>query len=81
MNAHIFPAMKYSTFEELPVWKASSEFALKVFEFTNKADLRGLGDIKNQIERAALWISNNIAEGFERGHVERAPKKKAPPTP
>ena len=59
--------MKYSTFEELPVWKAAIEFALKVFEFTEKADFRGLGDTKNQLERAALSISNNIAEGFERG--------------
>ncbi len=59
--------MKYSTFEELPVWKAAAEFALKVFEFTAKADFRGFGDTKNQLERASLSISNNIAEGFERG--------------
>lgn len=59
--------MKYSTFEELPVWNASIAFALEVFKFTEKADLRGLGDTKNQLERAALSISNNIAEGFERG--------------
>src|SRR3954447_1635319 len=59
--------MKYSTFEELPVWNAATEFALKVFEFTNKTDFRGLGDTRNQLERAALSISNNIAEGFERG--------------
>ncbi len=59
--------MKYSTFEELPVWNAAIEFALKVFEFTGKADFRGLGDTKNQLERAAVSISNNIAEGFERG--------------
>ena len=59
--------MKYSRFEDLPVWQAAVEFALKVFEFTNKADFRGLGDTKGQLERAALSISNNIAEGFERG--------------
>ena len=59
--------MKYSTFEELPVWNAAIAFALKVFEFTEKADFRGLGDTKNQLERASLGISNNIAEGFERG--------------
>lgn len=59
--------MKYSTFEELPVWNAAVAFALEVFKFTEKADLRGLGDTKNQLERAALSISNNIAEGFERG--------------
>ena len=59
--------MKYSTFEELPVWQAAIQFALKVFEFTEKGDFRGLGDTKNQLERAAVSISNNIAEGFERG--------------
>ena len=59
--------MKYSAFEELPVWNAAVAFALAVFKFTDKADFRGLGDTKNQLERAALSISNNIAEGFERG--------------
>lgn len=59
--------MKYSRFEELPVWKAAIEIALTIFVFTNKPDFRGLGDTKNQLERAALSISNNIAEGFERG--------------
>ena len=61
--------MNYKSFEDLPVWQAAIEFALKVFEFTEKAEkqLRGLGDTKNQLERAAISISNNIAEGFERG--------------
>jgi len=61
--------MKYSRFEELPVWQAAIEFALKVFEFTGKCEklFRGLGDTKNQLERASLSVSNNIAEGFERG--------------
>lgn len=59
--------MKYSTFEELPVWKSAVEFALKVFEFTSHGDFRGIGDVRNQLERAVVSISNNIAEGFERG--------------
>ncbi len=61
--------MKYKRFEDLPVWKASIEFAVKTFEFTKsaKSDFQGLGDLKNQLERAAVSISNNIAEGFERG--------------
>lgn len=59
--------MKYKNFEELPVWNSAIEFALGLFEFTAKADFRGVGDLKNQIERAAVSISNNIAEGFERG--------------
>jgi four helix bundle protein len=60
-------AMKYRNFEELPVWNAAIEFALNIFEFTSNADFRGMGDLKNQIERATVSISNNIAEGFERG--------------
>ncbi|MGC2237528.1 MAG: four helix bundle protein [Pyrinomonadaceae bacterium] len=59
--------MKYTRFEELPVWQAAIEFAIKVFELTNKVDFRGVGDVKNQLERAAVSVSNNIAEGFERG--------------
>src|SRR5688572_3355408 len=59
--------MKYSIFEELPVWKAAITFALKVFELTEKTDFHGLGDTRNQLERSVLSISNNIAEGFERG--------------
>jgi four helix bundle protein len=59
--------MKYKNFEELPVWNAAIEFALSLFEFTSDADFRGSGDLKNQLERAAVSISNNIAEGFERG--------------
>jgi len=61
--------MKYSRFEDLPVWKAAIELALAIFEFAEKAkeQFRGLGDTKNQLERASLSISNNIAEGFERG--------------
>lgn len=59
--------MKYSNFEELPVWKAAIEFALKLFEFTNRSEFRGFGDMKNQLERAGVSMSNNIAEGFERG--------------
>jgi four helix bundle protein len=59
--------MNYKSFEDLPVWQASIELAIKIFEFTNKADFRGVGDVKNQLERAVVSISNNIAEGFERG--------------
>ncbi len=61
--------MKYKRFEDLPVWKDAIEFAVKVFEFTTRAksEFQGLGDLRNQLERAGVSISNNIAEGFERG--------------
>jgi four helix bundle protein len=59
--------MKYARFEDLPVWQAASELALRIFAMGEKAILRRRRSLRDQIERAALSVSNNIAEGFERG--------------
>ncbi|HKY26727.1 MAG TPA: four helix bundle protein [Pyrinomonadaceae bacterium] len=59
--------MKYSRFEELPVWKDAIELAVRVFALTSMPVLRRYPSIRGQIERASLSVSNNIAEGFERG--------------
>ena len=59
--------MKYNRFEELPVWKLAADLAAVMFEWTTHSSFRGKGDLANQIQRATLSISNNIAEGFERG--------------
>ena len=58
--------MKYERFEDLPVWQAASELALRVFAM-GEMSLRRQRSLRDQIERAALSVSNNIAEGFERG--------------
>jgi len=59
--------MKYERFEDLPVWQAAADAAAKMFHWTTLAWFRGKGDLANQLQRATLSISNNIAEGFERG--------------
>ena len=59
--------MRYSRFEELPVWQAASDLAVRVFVFGERIELRRHRSLRDQIERAALSVSNNIAEGFERG--------------
>lgn len=59
--------MKYENFEDVPVWQAGIQLTTDVFEVTRDASFRNQGDIANQIQRAALSIPNNIAEGFERG--------------
>ncbi|HXM49861.1 MAG TPA: four helix bundle protein [Pyrinomonadaceae bacterium] len=59
--------MKYNRFEELPVWKAAIELAVGVFALTGKPTFKSYASLRNQLERAAVSISNNIAEGFERG--------------
>ncbi len=59
--------MKYANFEDVPVWKDGIKLTVKVFEVTRDASFKGQGDLANQIQRAALSVPNNIAEGFERG--------------
>lgn len=59
--------MKYERFEQLPVWQAAARLATDLFTFCSHPVFRGKGDLANQLQRAALSISNNIAEGFERG--------------
>lgn len=59
--------MKYEHFEQLPVRQASIELAVEVYAFTAKPSFTGKHSLRDQIERAAASISNNIVEGFERG--------------
>lgn len=59
--------MKYNSFEDLPVWQAAIELARHIYAFTEQHAFRGHAGLRDQVERAALSISNNIAEGFERG--------------
>ncbi len=59
--------MNYKRFEDLPVWQAAADMAAKMFVWTGDNRFHGKGDLANQLQRATLSISNNIAEGFERG--------------
>src|SRR2546422_11717099 len=62
--------MKYSRFEELPVWKDAIELAVRIFALTAKPYFRGHSGLRNQLENATVSICNNIAEGFERGTTQ-----------
>jgi len=62
--------MKYNRFEELPVWQDSIELAVRIFELTARPQFKGYYSLKDQLERAGVSVSNNIAEGFERGTTQ-----------
>jgi len=62
--------MTYERFEDLPVWNAAMELAVKIYTMTEKPPFRRKYSLRDQIERAALSVSNNIAEGFERGTTQ-----------
>jgi four helix bundle protein len=59
--------MKYTRFEDLPVWKASQDLAVGVYELVAGPAFGAQGDLRSQLQRSSLSVSNNIAEGFERG--------------
>jgi four helix bundle protein len=62
--------MTYERFEDLPVWKAAIEFASRMFSLTEGPEFKGRFSLRDQIERATVSISNNVAEGFERGTTQ-----------
>ena len=59
--------MTYSRFEELPVWQEAIRLAETIYDMTESKEWRTSRSFRDQLERAALSVSNNIAEGFERG--------------
>lgn len=62
--------MTYQRFEDLPVWNDAIDLAVKIYALTENENFKGKHSLKDQIERAAVSISNNIAEGFERGTTQ-----------
>ena len=55
--------MKITKFEEIIAWQKAQDFTVDLYDkFKNIKDW----DYRNQICRAAISISNNIAEGFDR---------------
>jgi len=59
--------VKYQRFEQLPVWNAGIKLAAGIYSLTDQAAFRRRYSLRDQIERAAVSVSNNIAEGFDRG--------------
>jgi len=62
--------MKYTRFEELPVWNSAIDLGVQIYGFTSKPAFKGQYSLCDQIERATVSISSNIAEGFERGTTQ-----------
>jgi four helix bundle protein len=59
--------MTYERFEDLPVWQDAIRLAEGCEDFLISAKERITFSKRDQLDRCSLSVSNNIAEGFERG--------------
>jgi four helix bundle protein len=57
---------KVECFEDLFIWQKAVEFAKDIYLLTEKNEFKRDFGLKNQMRDAAVSISTNIAEGFER---------------
>jgi four helix bundle protein len=57
---------KYQRFEDLPVWQEAVRLYNAVLDLLEEPNLPLTPGFRNQLDRASLSVSNNIAEGFER---------------
>src|SRR5205823_3298476 len=65
--------MATTSFTQLDVWKKAHQVTLAIYKLTEQFPRHQLFSLTAQMQRAALSIGANIAEGYGR----RAPKDKA----
>ncbi len=58
------------THKELIVWKKSIELVVQIYKFTNELPSNEKYGLVSQMQRAAVSISSNIAEGAGRNSVK-----------
>ena len=59
---------KIEEFEDLIAWRKARELTREVYRVTRQGKLAKDYGLSRQIQRAAVSIMSNIAEGFERGN-------------
>jgi four helix bundle protein len=57
--------MKIEKFENLEIWQKAIDLYVEVYHASENGKLAKDFSAKDQLKRAALSISNNIAEGYE----------------
>ena len=58
---------KIKRFEDLIAWQKARDFARAIYLVTGEGEFSKDFGLRNQIQRAAVSVMSNLAEGFERG--------------
>ena len=61
---------KCERFEDLPVWQEAARLYNAVLDLLEEENCPLTWGFRNQLDRAAISTSNNIAEGFERASTK-----------
>ena len=60
-------AERIERFEELIAWQKARSLTLEIYQVTRQGTFAKDFGLSGQIQRAAVSVMSNIAEGFERG--------------
>jgi four helix bundle protein len=61
--------MKVISYKELNIWKKGIEIVERIYSMTEKFPQKELYSLISHMQRSAISIPSNIAEGFARGHT------------
>lgn len=59
---------KIERFEDLEIWQIAKSIAVETYAICDLEPLKSDWGLKDQLRRAAMYMSDNIAEGFEYNH-------------
>jgi len=60
--------MKITKFEDLPIWQEALRLTKEIYDVTSLGKFARDFSFRDQIRRATISISSNIAEGFEKSN-------------
>jgi four helix bundle protein len=58
--------MSYQEFKELRVWQEAKGLAVEIYRITQTAKFSKDYGLREQVQRAAVSVASNIAEGYEK---------------
>ena len=69
---------KVEKFEDLIAWQKARLLAAEIYRITSQDRFARDYGLKDQIQRAAVSIMSNLAEGFERGRPSDVHRRRPP---